>query len=136
MSAIAPWMLVVLGLVTLLAIVTTAWSVSRDLRMYRAWRRERKAPPPRWRRRQQQKAGLDVDQDAQRWRWLILALQCAAFGLVGGASGVLAGYVTRRAWLMVTGGNLLVLSVLIWVAYQLVLPKPSALRPPARAPKE
>jgi hypothetical protein len=117
-----------LGLITLLAVVTTVWSVRRDLRAYRTWRQERMVPLPRWKRRQNQKAGLDEDQDEQRWRWRILALRCAGFGFFAGATGIIVGYVTRLAWSMVAGGNLLMLSVLIWLAYQIVLPKPSALR--------
>ncbi len=122
------WLLVTLSVLAVLAGGTTVWSVSWDMKAYRVWKRDQTEPQPRHKRRQRQKRGEDVDEDANRWRWMIRALQVAAAGFLLGVAGLVAGFFTRVAWPIVVGGNLLVLGVIAWIAYQLVLPKPTALR--------
>ena len=122
------WLSVTLSVLAVLAGGTTVWSVAWDMKAYRVWRRDRSEPEPRHKRRQRQKRGEDVGEDAKRWRWMIRALQVAAAGFLLGVAGLVAGFLTRVAWPIVVGGNLLVLGVIAWIAYQLVLPKPTALR--------
>lgn len=122
------WLLALLGVLAVVAAVTTVWSVYWDIKTYRNWKREQSEPQPRHKRRQRQKRGEDEDEDARRWRWMILALRIAVVGFVAGVSGMVAGFLARVAWPIVVGGNLLVVGVIAWIAYQLVLPKPSALR--------
>ena len=129
MSDFAPtWVLGVLSVLAAIAVVTTAWSVAWDLRAYRRWKGERTGDEPRWKRRQQQKNADDEEQDARRWRWHILALQGAAGGFVVGSAILAAGYLMQLAWLLLIGGNLFVIGLFAWIAYQLVLPKPRALK--------
>ena len=122
------WLVVAVGILATAAVITTAWSVSWDLNAYRAWKREETEPQPRHKRRQRQKRAVEVETEATRWRWLMRALLAAAVGFVLGVSGLVAGFLTRTAWAIVVGGNLLVVGVVAWIAYQLVLPKPEALR--------
>ena len=122
------WLLVTLSILGILAAVTTVWSVSWDMKAYRAWKREQTEPQPRHKRRQRQKRGEDADEDAKRWHWIIRALQIAFVGFVAGVSGMVAGFLTRVTWPFVVGGNLLLVGVIAWIAYQLALPKPTALR--------
>ena len=122
------WLLVTLSILGILAVITTAWSVSWDMKAYRVWKREQTEPQPRHKRRQKQKRGEDADEDAKRWHWIIRSLQIAFAGFVAGVSGMTAGFLARVTWPIVVGGNLLVVGVIAWIAYQLVLPKPTALR--------
>lgn len=122
------WLLVLLGVLAAVAAITTVWSVYWDIKTFRNWKREQSEPQPRHKRRQRQKRREDEDQDARRWRWMILALRIAFAGFAAGVSGMVAGFLARVAWPVVVGGNLLVVGVIAWIAYQLVLPKPSALR--------
>ena len=112
----------------IVAVLTTVWSLSWDLRAYREWKRERTVPQPRYKRRQRERAATQEEEEAKRWRRLMLALQCAAFCFLGGLAASTAGWLTMTPWLMVGGANLLFLGILAWIAYQLVLPKPTALR--------
>jgi hypothetical protein len=121
-------LVVLLGVLAALAALVTVWSLVWDIKAYRAWKREHAGTMPRWKRRQKEKSAQELETDARRWRWHILALQCAAFGLVVGFAGVATGYVSRTSWLMVSGGNLLFLGIIAWLAYNLILPKPNALR--------
>ena len=122
------WVLALLGGLATVAAITTIWSVYWDVKTYRNWKREQTEPQPRHKRRQKQKRAEQEEQDARRWRWMILTLQIAVVGFVGGVSGMAAGFLARVAWLIVVGGNFLVVGVIAWIAYQLVLPKPSVLR--------
>lgn len=128
MSAIPWWLWTVLGALTFVAAVTTLWSVMADLRAYREWKQGAGTPASRAERRRRQRHRDEIHRDEQRWRWIILALRCAVFCLLAGPAGLLVGYLTRTAWLMVSGGNLLVFGVIIWFLYQIVLPKPEGLR--------
>jgi hypothetical protein len=121
-------LVVLLGVLALLAAAVTVWSLVWDISAYRAWKREHAGAMPRWKRRQREKSTHEDEKDAHRWRWHILALQCAAFGLIVGFAGVAAGYVLQKAWLMLSGGNLLFLGIVAWLAYNLILPKPRALK--------
>ncbi len=121
-------LIVVLVLLAIVAAVTTVWSLRWDLRVYREWKREHTEPQPRHQRRQRKRAAAQEEEDEKRWRRHLLALQCAGFGLVGGVAALTAGFVTRTPWLMVGGGNLVFLGIVAWAAYQVVLPKPTALR--------
>ena len=122
------WLLVTLSVLAVLAATTTVWSVSWDMKTYRGWKRDQTEQQPRHKRRQKQKRGEDADEDAKRWHWMIRALQIAAAGFLLGVSGMVAGFLARVTWPIVVGGNLLVVGVIAWIAYQLVLPKPTALR--------
>jgi len=122
------WLWALMGGLATVAAITTVWSVSWDVKAYRAWKRDQIGPQPRHKRRQRQKRGEDADDDTKRWHRIIRALQIAFVGFVAGLSGLIAGILTRVTWLFVVGGNLLVVGVIAWIAYQLVLPKPSALR--------
>lgn len=128
MTGIPWWLWTVLGILTIVAVATTAWSVIADLRAYREWKQQASAPVTRAERRRRERQQDAIERDRQRWRWIMLAFRCAAFCLLAGPVGLLAGYLTRTAWLMVSGGNLLVFGVIIWFLYQVVLPKPEALR--------
>lgn len=109
-------------------VALTGWSVWWDVRAYRAWRQEREGDQPRWKRRQREKNQEAEDREAQRWRWFMLSLVIAIVSFVAGTAAVAVGYVQRWAWAFVLGGNLLVIGLLAWLAYQLVLPKPEAVR--------
>ena len=122
------WLLALLSVLAAVAAITTVWSGYWDIKTYRNWKREQTEPQPRHKRRQKQKRAEQEEQDARRWRWMILALQIAIAGFVAGVSGMVAGFLARVAWPIVVGGNLVVVGVIAWIAYQLVLPKPSALR--------
>ena len=122
------WLLALLSVLAVVAAITTVWSVYWDIKTYRNWKREQTEPQPRHKRRQKQKRAEQEEQDAMRWRWMMLALQIAIVGFVAGVSGMVAGFLARVAWPIVLGGNLLVVGVIAWISYQLVLPKPSALR--------
>ena len=122
------WLLVTLSVLAVLAATTTVWSVSWDMKAYRVWQRVQSERQPRHKRRQRQRRREDEDEDAKRWHWIIRALQIAAAGFLLGVSGIVAGFLARVTWPIVVGGNLLVVGVIAWIAYQLVLPKPTALR--------
>lgn len=128
MIGIPWWLWTVLGVLSLLALITTIWSVTADLRAYREWREEVSAPASRSERRRRERQQDDINRDERRWRWIMLAFRCAAFCLIAGPTGLVVGYLTRTAWVMVSGGNLVVFGVIIWFLYQIVLPKPEALR--------
>jgi membrane protein YdbS with pleckstrin-like domain len=128
MTGIPWWLWVVLGVLSLLALITTLWSVTADLRAYREWKLAVSSPVSRAERRRRARQQEDVSKDAQRWRWIMLAFRCAAFCLLAGPIGLVVGYWTRTPWVMVSAGNLVVFGVIIWFLYQIVLPKPEALR--------
>jgi hypothetical protein len=121
-------LIVLLAFLAVIAAIITGWSLVWDLKAYRGWKREQGGATPRWKRRQQAKAVENEETDARRWRWHILTLQCAAFGFIVGFTSLATGYVMRTPWLMITGGNLVFLGVVAWMAYNLILPKPRALR--------
>jgi hypothetical protein len=126
-KAITP-LIVLLAFLAVIAAIVAGWSLVWDLKAYRGWKREQEDAKPRWKRRQQERAAQNEEKDARRWRWHILALQCTAFGFIVGFTGMATGYVTRTPWLMISGGNLVFLGVVAWLAYNLILPKPQALR--------
>ncbi len=122
------WLIVVLALVLLMAAITTAWSLAWDLRAYRAWTRERTGAQPRHKRRQLEKNAEAEERDARNWRWHMVVLKVAGFAFLVGIPAIVIGYQMRALWMIVTGGNLVLLAVIAWAAYQLFLPKPAALR--------
>ena len=121
-------LVVIIGILAVFAAVTTVWSIVWDLRAYRNWKDEQSASQPRHVRRQCQKDSEELDKDAKRWRRHIVALQIALLGFVFGVGTLVAGYLTRKPFPIVIGGNLFVMGIMAWLAYQLVLPKPKALR--------
>lgn len=122
----SPLLAIPLSLLATVAVITTGWSLATDLKIYRAWKREQEGPKPRWQRRRENADELADEQ--RRWSRLILALQCAGFGLLLGTGLIVWGYLARRAGFIVTGANLVFLGLVAWVLYQLVLPKPRRLR--------
>lgn len=121
-------LVVILIVTAVVALLVSSWSIIGDLRIYRAWKLEQSEPQPRWKRRRKQKEQTNNENDGDRWRWLMLALKCAVFGIVVGGIGVTAGYVMRVPWLLVSGGNLVFLGIAAWAAYNVLLPKPRALK--------
>ncbi len=122
------WLVVLLGVLATLAGATTVWSVWWDVRAYGAWKREQTEPQPRHERRRKRKRAEEEASQAKRWRWIMRAMSVALMGFGIGVTGLVVGFMTRTAWTFVVGGNFLVVGVVAWTAYQLILPKPDALR--------